>query len=91
MTINKSNIAKKVASKLNITTGKSKEILESFLLLIKKNAVSNIVKLPSFGTFELKQTSERPGRNPKTKELYIIQPSAKIFFHASNLIKKVIN
>ena len=39
----------------------------------------------------MKKTLQRVGRNPKTKEFYIIYPALKISFRASKKIKEVLN
>ena len=67
------------------------KILESFILLIKSKAKSNTVKVSGFGSFSFKKTPNRLGRNPKTKESYIIPQLNKLNFKPSNKIKRDIN
>lgn len=49
------------------------------------------VQFSSFGTFELRQRSERIGRNPKTGEEVRIPPHMAVTFRGSEVMKKVIN
>jgi integration host factor subunit alpha len=49
------------------------------------------IKLSSFGSFGLRQKSERVGRNPKTGEIVPITPRRVIVFKASNIMKDRIN
>ena len=91
MTLNKADIAKKVCLNINVTNNQAHQILNSFLFQIKKNSKLKIMKLSKFGSFEYKKTKERLGRNPKSKESYIIESRSKIIFKSSNILRKVIN
>ena len=39
----------------------------------------------------MQDTVKRIGRNPKTKESYIIMPRKKLNFRGSNILKKFLN
>jgi len=49
------------------------------------------VQLIGFGTFEVKASAEREGRNPKTGETIKIAASKKPAFSASKVLKDEIN
>ena len=49
------------------------------------------VKISSFGTFSIRNKSQRIGRNPKTKKEVPISPRKVLSFRASQLLKKRIN
>jgi len=68
----------------------AKDLLESFIDIIKSNSSKNI-KISNFGTFSVKTTPERVGRNPKTKKEYIISKRKKLTFQASSVVKKNLN
>ena len=91
MTINKHQISKQISIKLSISLDDSLNILESFLSLIKISSKSKIIKLSGFGSFKYKRSPKRIGRNPKTKESYIIPTSNKLNFNSSNKIKIILN
>ena len=50
-----------------------------------------LVKIHNFGTFTLRKKKSRIGRNPKTKEEFIINDRNVISFKASKNILKYIN
>jgi len=87
----KANISKKVAKEINITKSKAADFTKTFFKLISNAIESKNVKIKNFGTFERKISVKRIGRNPKTKECYIIEPRRRLFFKASNKLKKGIN
>lgn len=91
MPISKINISKRVSKKLSITQSQSIAVVNKFISIIKKNYKLKKIKIPSFGTFMNKNVPKRIGRNPKTKESYIINPRKKLIFKASNKIKEDIN
>ena len=49
------------------------------------------VAIIGFGNFEVKATSEREGRNPKTGETITIAASKKPVFTASKVLKDEVN
>ena len=49
------------------------------------------VQLFGFGTFEVKATAEREGRNPKTGEAIKIAAAKKPAFAASKVLKDAVN
>jgi nucleoid DNA-binding protein len=91
MNFSKSDIVKNISKKSLVSAEESKIILESFLSLIKSSSKSGPVKLSSFGTFSFKKTPKRLGRNPKTKDSYIIPELNKLNFKPSNKIKENLN
>ena len=52
---------------------------------------SNIVKIHNFGTFKIKRKKSRIGRNPKTKEEFMIKDRNVVSFKASRILLKHIN
>jgi integration host factor subunit alpha len=54
-------------------------------------AKGETVKLSSFGTFAVRQKSERMGRNPKTGDEVPIAPRRVLVFRPSQVLKAVIN
>ena len=88
---NKANIAKEISKNTNISSKECISLIDKFLSAIKENAKSKEVKISNFGTFFFKKTVRRLGRNPKTKESYIIPPMNKLSFRPSNKLRKNIN
>ena len=91
MNFSKNILIKNIAKKSSVSSSDASSILESFLLLIKDKAKLKSVKLSRFGSFSFKKTSKRLGRNPKTKDSYIIPVLNKLNFKPSNKIKENIN
>ena len=91
MNFSKTNIVKNISKKSLVSSVDAKSILESFLSLIKNKSKSRLVKLSGFGSFGFKKTPERLGRNPKTKDSYIIPEHNKLNFKPSNKTKENIN
>jgi len=91
MNFSKTNIIKNITKKSLVSSGDAISILESFLLLIKNKSKLRSVKLSGFGSFSFKKTPKRLGRNPKTKDSYIIPEINKLNFKPSNKIKEKIN
>jgi len=91
MSFGKKDICKNISSKALILRGDSKEFFTNFLNLVTIKSKSRIVKISNFGTFYTKNTPQRLGRNPKTKEEFIISKRSKLFFKPSNKIRSIIN
>lgn len=88
---NKEYIANIISQESKISKKQSKKILDKFLSVIKKNSIKMDVKISGFGTFYKHVTPKRIGRNPITKQSYIIESRDKINFRASNKLKEVLN
>ena len=91
MNFSKNILIKNIAKKSLVSSSDATSILELFLLLIKDKAKSKSVKLSRFGSFSFKKTPKRLGRNPKTKDSYIIPMLNKLNFKSSSKIKEKIN
>ena len=91
MSITKKNIIKKINKETAISIEDATILMESFLLLVKKHAKANKLKLSGFGVFCFKKTPKRIGRNPKTSDSYIIPVLNKLNFIPSNILKGKIN
>jgi integration host factor subunit alpha len=91
MSLKKSDIAKNIASKASISESLSKELVSSFIDIIKLKSNEQDVKVANFGTFTNKVTPERIGRNPKTGEEHIITERVKLNFISSNKVKDQLN
>ena len=91
MNLTKTSIVKSITKKTEVSSEDATNILESLLLFIKNESKLRIVKLSNFGSFSFKKTPKRIGRNPKTKDSYIIPKLNKLNFKPSNKIKEKIN
>ena len=66
MALTKAAMAEKLFTELGLNKREAKEMVDRFFEEIR-NALENNeqVKLSGFGNFDLREKSERPGRNPK--------------------------
>lgn len=91
-TLTRADLAEAVFEKVGLPRNEAAELVE----LVLKQIVYALergepIKLSSFGSFGLRQKSERVGRNPKTGEVVPITPRRVIIFKASNIMKDRIN
>ena len=91
MSLTKNNIINNLKKSSSLSVGEASSIFESFLSLIKSKSKSKSIKLSGFGTFSFKKTPKRAGRNPKTKDSYIIPELNKLNFKSSSKVKEQIN
>ncbi len=87
----KKNIVKNITTKTTLSSEQGVKALEFLLLFIKTKSKLRTVKISSFGSFSFKKTPQRLGRNPKTKDSYIIAELNKLNFKPSKKIKEKIN
>lgn len=88
--MNKADLADQVVQ--FVTTKKqAKEVVETLFGSITKSLKKkDPVAISGFGTFKLKQTKARMGRNPKTGEAIQIPAKKKITFRASKDLKEAV-
>lgn len=91
-TVTRAYLADVIYRKIGISFAESSELVDSlFEEVIDALEQEQIVKISSFGSFQVRQKNERVGRNPKTKKEASIKPRKVVSFYASNLLKKRIN
>ena len=92
MSLGKKGIIKNISTKAHISLNYSKPILDSFLNHSKLHSSNkNLVKISNFGSFVLKESPQRTGRNPKTLEEHLIPKKEKLTFKSSNKVKIHLN
>tara|TARA_B100000683_G_scaffold74486_1_gene73280 strand:+ start:654 stop:926 length:273 start_codon:yes stop_codon:yes gene_type:complete len=90
VSLTKDSISKKISKKLGLSKHNSKLIVNGFFEFIA-NSSSKKINISQFGLFDRKITPERMGRNPKTKEEFLIKSREKISFKASEVLRKFFN
>ncbi len=69
MALTKADLTEELFEQLGFNKRESKEFVDSFFEEVRTTLEQgDYVKLSGFGNFELRDKSERPGRNPKTGE-----------------------
>lgn len=91
MALTKAEIATHLSQEVGLSKRDAKEFVESFFEEIKATlAEGEPVKISGFGGFELKDKSERPGRNPKTGEDIPIAARRVVTFRAGQKLKELV-
>lgn len=92
MTLTKKELAQNLSDQTELSFADAKKFVDLFFDTIKEQLNSGkTVKLSGFGTFDIVQTKERVGRNPKTMEEFPIPSKKKVKFTVSPKVKKSIN
>ncbi len=92
MTLTKADLADLLFEQVGLNKREAKDMVEAFFEEIRTSLESgDSVKLSGFGNFELRQKSERPGRNPKTGEEIPITARRVVTFHASQKLKNQVD
>jgi len=91
-TVTRADLCEAVYQKVGLSRTESAQLVEVVLDEISACVVrGEPVKLSSFGSFIVRQKSERVGRNPKTGEEVPISPRRVMVFKPSNVLKDRIN
>ena len=91
MGFGKKDIVKNISSKAQISIKLANSVLNYFIKIITIESKNRSVKISNFGTFYTHKSPERIGRNPLTKEEFLIKERRKITFSSSKLTKDLIN
>ena len=90
--LGKREIITKITSAIGFSSKNVQKITEDIIEIIISNLVYNKkINLKNLGTFNVVFKNEREGRNPKTKEKFIITSRNTIKFIVSDSFKKKIN
>jgi len=89
--ITKKDLIKSINIKTGFSYNFSKKIINDFIDIILKNIKEGKVILKGIGTFQTIHKKERVGRNPKTKETFIITARKSISFKPSQKILDNLN
>jgi integration host factor subunit alpha len=86
--LTKADLAEKLFEELGLNKREAKEIVEIFFEEIRASLAKNQnVKLSGFGNFDLRDKSQRPGRNPKTGEEIPISARRVVTFRPGQKLK----
>ena len=90
--LGKREIITKLTSAIGFSSKNVQKITENIIEIIISNLVNNRkINLKNLGTLNVVFKNEREGRNPKTKEKFIITSRNTIKFKVSDTLKKRIN
>lgn len=88
-TLTRMDLSESIFREVGLSRNESADLVESVLDHISDALVrGENVKVSSFGTFSIRDKSERVGRNPKTGEEVPIKPRRVLTFRPSQLMKE---
>src|SRR3984885_2325495 len=91
-TLTRADLTVAVFQAVGLSRNESAQMVEDILEeLCAALSRGETVKLSSFGTFAVRQKSQRMGRNPKTGDEVPISPRRVLVFRPSHVLKAVIN
>ena len=86
--LTKAEMAEKLFEELGLNKRVAKEVVELFFEEVRTSLEENEqVKLSGFGNFDLRDKSQRPGRNPKTGEEIPITARRVVTFRPGQKLK----
>ena len=87
----KNDLAKKLSDKSGYSINFSKKLINDIVEIIVLNIKKDNFTLKNIGSFKKKYKKERIGRNPKTKEEFIIHSRKSISFTSSTKLLEKLN
>ncbi len=88
MALTKAEVAEHLFEKVGLSKRDAKDMVEVFFEEIRGTLeAGEQVKLSGFGNFDLREKSERPGRNPKTGEDIPISARKVVTFRPGQKLK----
>ena len=88
MALTKAEVAEHLFEKVGLSKRDAKDMVEVFFEEVRETLESGEqVKLSGFGNFDLREKSERPGRNPKTGEDIPISARKVVTFRPGQKLK----
>jgi integration host factor subunit alpha len=91
-TVTRAQLAEAVYQEVGLSRNDSAQMVDVILEEISQALLrDDIVKLSSFGSFQVRSKGERIGRNPKTGQEVPILPRKVLVFRASHVLKDKIN
>ncbi len=92
MTLTKAQVVESVQSRLGLPKGRSIELVESLLEIIKRTLENGEdVLISGFGKLCVKKKEQRKGRNPQSGEDIMLRPRHVVTFRCSGVLRERIN
>ena len=89
--IRKIDIIKNLSSQTGFSLSFSKKIINDLIDIISYEIKKNTLNLKNIGSFKIVEKKERVGRNPKTKEKFLISARRSIIFTPSKKMSENVN
>ncbi len=89
--LTKAMLSDMLFDQIGLNKREAKDLIDAFFDLISARLVDGEdVKISGFGNFSVRDKNPRPGRNPRTGELVMIDSRRVVTFHASPKLKELI-
>ena len=85
--LNKNDLAKNLSLKTGLSLNYSKKLIDDLVNIIIDNIKYGNLRLKNIGAFKILNKKARKGRNPKTKEEFVISKRKSISFVVSKNIQ----
>ena len=89
--ITKQDLIRELSSKTGLSFNISKKLINDLIHTFTEIIINEKLNLKNFGIFKKKFKKERIGRNPKTKEEFLISARNSIVFIPSKKLYKIMN
>jgi integration host factor subunit alpha len=91
-TLTRADLSTAVYERVGLSRSESADLVEAILTEVSASLdAGQAVKISGFGSFQVRQKSQRIGRNPKTGEEVPIPPRRVLAFRASAMLKSRLN
>ena len=91
-TLTRADMASSVYEEVGLSRVESADLVDDVFDLMADGLVdSGVLKLSSFGTFQVRKKKARVGRNPKTGVEVTITPRSVVTYKASHILKEKMN
>lgn len=89
--LTKAMLSDMLFDQIGLNKREAKDLIDAFFDLVSARLVDGEdVKISGFGNFNVRNKNPRPGRNPRTGELVMIDSRRVVTFHASPKLKEMI-
>ena len=88
--LTKNDLIKNISLKTGLSYNVSKKIFNDLIYILIHNIKNQSLILKNIGTFKIIHKKERIGRNPKTKDEFLISARKSISFTPSKKIDKIL-
>ncbi len=90
--MDKKGLTQEIAKRTGLSESDSQKALKGLMSVIQETlAKGDKIQLVGFGTYEVKERSERVGRNPQTGETKMIPAKKVPVFKAGKHLKDMVN
>jgi len=87
----RNDFIKNLSNQTGFSLNLSKKLINDLIYILHKSIKSGNLNIKNLGSFKLLKKKERLGRNPKTKEEFLISERKTLSFIASKQILDILN